>query len=93
MQLDASDEMPLNSNEVRNLTMHSIQSSSKISLTSEDSNRIIEAILNGKYSWACILFLRSMGHNPIDYIPYRTYYRLAKENQFHRQPPKRVSSF
>jgi EAL domain-containing protein (putative c-di-GMP-specific phosphodiesterase class I) len=43
-------------------------------------NQIAEAILAGKYSWACVLFLRSIGYNPVDYIPYRTYNRLLKEN-------------
>lgn len=42
--------------------------------------QLINAILNGKYSWACVLFLHSAGYNPLDYIPYRTYNRLSKEN-------------
>jgi len=52
----------------------------------EHLSQIIEAILNGKYSWACVLFLRFSGYNPLHYIPYRTYNRIVKENcQFHRQ--------
>ena len=46
----------------------------------EDFNQIIEAILDGKYSWACVLLLRCSGYNPLQYIPYRTYNRLLKEN-------------
>lgn len=46
----------------------------------EQLNQIIEAILAGKYSWACFLLLRSTGYDPLHYIPYRTYNRLVKEN-------------
>lgn len=43
-------------------------------------DQIVEAILAGKYSWACVLMLRIVGYNPLHYIPYRTYNRLLKEN-------------
>lgn len=46
----------------------------------EQFNQIVEAILDGKYSWACVLLLRFSGYNPLHYIPYRTYSRLNKEN-------------
>ena len=46
----------------------------------EQLNQIIEAILAGKYSWACFLLLRCTGYDPLQYIPYRTYNRLVKEN-------------
>ncbi len=46
---------------------------------SREIDQIIQAILEGKYSWACVLMLRTMGHNPSEYIPYRTYTRLMKE--------------
>ena len=46
----------------------------------EQLNQIIEAILAGKYSWACFLLLRCTGYDPLHYIPYRTYNRLVKEN-------------
>jgi len=49
-------------------------------MTSEQLNEILEAILDGKYSWACVLMLRFAGHNPLHYIPYRTYNRLQKQN-------------
>ncbi|HIK30414.1 MAG TPA: HetP family heterocyst commitment protein [Oscillatoriales cyanobacterium M59_W2019_021] len=49
-------------------------------MTSEQRDRVVEAILAGKYSWACLLLLRSFGYNPMHYIPYRTYNRLMKEN-------------
>lgn len=49
---------------------------------SEDQfNQIVEAILSGKYSWACLLILSFSGYNPLHYIPYGTYYRLMKANQ------------
>ena len=41
---------------------------------------VVKAILARKYSWACVLILRFHGYEPIDYIPYRTYIRLLKEN-------------
>jgi hypothetical protein len=46
----------------------------------EQFSEIIEAILAGKYSWACFLLLRCAGYNPLQYIPYRTCNRLVKEN-------------
>lgn len=49
-------------------------------INTEQLNQIVEAILAGKYSWACFLLLRSSGYNPLHYIPYRTYNRLVKEN-------------
>lgn len=63
----------------------------------EHFNQVISAIIDGKYSWACVLLLRVEGYNPLQYIPYRTYNRLLKENgsvgkskndctQLHRNP-------
>jgi hypothetical protein len=49
-------------------------------MTSEQFTQVIEAILAGKYSWACLLILRFAGYNPLHYIPYRTFNRLVKEN-------------
>ncbi|NEP18199.1 MAG: HetP family heterocyst commitment protein [Leptolyngbya sp. SIO4C1] len=49
-------------------------------ITQEQLSEIIEAILNGKYSWACVLMLKSAGYNPLHYIPYRTFNRLIKAN-------------
>ncbi|MEA5575277.1 HetP family heterocyst commitment protein [Anabaena sp. UHCC 0451] len=46
----------------------------------EQFDQVVEAILAGKYSWACVLMLRFVGYNPLHYIPYRTYNRLIKEN-------------
>jgi hypothetical protein len=48
-------------------------------LDNEQVNQVIDAILAGKYSWACVLMLRFIGHNPLHYSPYRTYNRLLKE--------------
>ncbi|WP_414552918.1 HetP family heterocyst commitment protein [Anabaena sp. CCY 0017] len=56
----------------------STQSAKKIN--TEQIEQIIKAIIAGKYSWACVLILRYSGYNPIDYIPYRTYIRLLKNN-------------
>lgn len=48
------------------------------SSNSHEIEPIITAILEGKYSWACVLMLKKMGHNPSEYMPYRTYTRLVK---------------
>jgi hypothetical protein len=49
-------------------------------ITPEQFNQIIAAITEGRYSWACVLILRFVGHNPLHFIPQRTYSRLIKEN-------------
>jgi hypothetical protein len=49
-------------------------------MTNEQFSQVVEAILAGKYSWACLLILRFSGYNPLHYIPYRTYNRLMKDN-------------
>lgn len=51
------------------------------SLSEDQFSRIVAAILDGKYSWACLLMLSFAGRNPLQYIPYRTYNRLMKENE------------
>jgi hypothetical protein len=50
-------------------------------MSPEQFNQIVEAITEGRYSWACVLILRFAGYNPVYFIPYRTYSRLVKENQ------------
>ncbi|MEQ9486188.1 HetP family heterocyst commitment protein [Coleofasciculus sp. F4-SAH-05] len=50
-------------------------------LDTEQLSEITEAILDGKYSWACFLLLRDVGYEPSEYIAYRTYYRLLKEHR------------
>ncbi|MEM8611783.1 MAG: HetP family heterocyst commitment protein [Cyanobacteria bacterium P01_H01_bin.105] len=54
----------------------------KASMSEEEFALIIDAILNGKYSWACVLILKNAGYEPGHYIPYRTLNRLIKENGF-----------
>jgi len=49
-------------------------------ISPEQLNQVIEAITEGRYSWACVLILRFVGHNPLHFIPQRTYSRLIKEN-------------
>lgn len=48
-------------------------------MTEEQFTQVVEAIVSGKYSWACVLILRFAGYNPLHYIPYRTYNRLMKD--------------
>jgi hypothetical protein len=62
----------------QNVADYNRQISKKIN--TEQIEQIVKAIIAGKYSWACVLLLRFSGHNPIDYIPYRTYIRLLKNN-------------
>jgi len=50
-------------------------------MSNDQFNQIVDAILSGKYSWACLLILRFSGYNPLHYIPYRTYNRLMKSNR------------
>lgn len=49
-------------------------------MTPEEFTEVINAIAEGKYSWACVLILRIAGYNPLHYIPYRTYNRLIKDH-------------
>ncbi|BAZ12969.1 heterocyst differentiation protein HetP [Calothrix sp. NIES-4071] len=57
-----------------------ISSNFKKPVHPEQFDQVVEAILAGKYSWACVLMLRFAGYNPLHYIPYRTYNRLLKDN-------------
>ncbi|MBW4557761.1 MAG: HetP family heterocyst commitment protein [Trichormus sp. ATA11-4-KO1] len=57
-----------------------ISSNFNKAMNPQQFDQIVEAILAGKYSWACVLMLRIVGYNPLHYIPYRTYNRLLKEN-------------
>ena len=50
-------------------------------MTEDQFNQIVEAIISGKYSWACLLILRFAGYNPLHYIPYRTYNRIMEDNR------------
>ncbi|MEM9808989.1 MAG: HetP family heterocyst commitment protein [Cyanobacteria bacterium P01_D01_bin.56] len=62
-------------------------------MNKEQFDEVIEAILDGKYSWACVLFLYFAGHNPLQYMPYRTYHRLMKANRpqnSHHQASQKV---
>jgi hypothetical protein len=61
-------------------------------MTTEQFTQVVDAILAGKYSWACVLVLRFAGYNPLHYIPYRTYNRLMKENASTKTKSKETSS-
>lgn len=61
-------------------------------MTDEQFNQVVEAIMSGKYSWACLLILRFAGYNPLHYIPYRTYNRLMKTNIEPTAKPSSVST-
>ncbi|GAB4365022.1 MAG: hypothetical protein Kow00121_01230 [Elainellaceae cyanobacterium] len=59
---------------------NAFQDSSRV-MSPEQFDCIVKAIVEGKYSWACVLILRFAGYNPAHYIPYRTYKRLIRENR------------
>ena len=59
-------------------------------MSPEQFTQVVDAILAGKYSWACVLILRFAGYNPLHYIPYRTYNRLLKDNNQVRSSSKQV---
>lgn len=61
-----------------------ISSNLDTTVKAQQFDKVVEAIIAGKYSWACVLMLRFAGYNPLHYIPYRTYNRLLKENQANR---------
>jgi hypothetical protein len=63
-----------------NQEITNISNNSEKTIQPEKFDQVVEAILAGKYSWACVLILRFSGYNPLHYIPYRTYNRLLKEN-------------
>ena len=50
-------------------------------IAKETMNRIIECIIDGKYSSACLILLEAAGYDPLHYIPYSTYNRLQKQLQ------------
>ena len=72
-------------NTKNHMSRHRVQSETKLDkvMESREFDRIVAAILAGKYSWACVLILRFAGYNPLHYIPYRTYNRLMKNNSQH----------
>ncbi|MEO1431498.1 MAG: HetP family heterocyst commitment protein [Cyanobacteria bacterium J06633_8] len=72
------------------MNQESIGISSNLDKTihSEQFDQVVEAILAGKYSWACVLMLRFAGYNPLHYIPYRTYNRLIKEHSPKKSKPQ-----
>ena len=72
-----------------NQNLSSFNSEQDQIMTTEQFDEIVEAILCGKYSWACVLILRFANYNPLHYIPYRTYKRLIKDNQ----QTKKIGSF
>jgi hypothetical protein len=72
---------PLISGLFMNYQASSPQKDFHSAISPEQFNQIIEAITDGRYSWACVLILRCIGYNPIHYIPQRTYSRLIKENR------------
>ncbi|MEH1965578.1 MULTISPECIES: HetP family heterocyst commitment protein [unclassified Nostoc] len=63
-----------------NYQISSSQKNFHKAISPEQLDQVIEAITDGRYSWACVLILRFVGCNPPHYIPQRTYSRLKKDN-------------
>ncbi|NET36659.1 MAG: HetP family heterocyst commitment protein [Cyanothece sp. SIO1E1] len=61
-------------------------------MSTEELNQILDAILMGKYSWACVLMLRFADFDPLSYVPYRTYARILKENRQNNVSKLSISS-
>jgi hypothetical protein len=61
----------------RNYYNYSSESYLDRAMSQEQFDQVVEAILAGKYSWACVLILQAVGYNPLHYIPYRTYMRVG----------------
>ncbi|ACB52025.1 HetP protein [Crocosphaera subtropica ATCC 51142] len=75
---------------------YSANSKQSRTMTEEQFEKIVDAILAGKYSWACVLILQTAGYNPLHYIPYRTYNRLIKDNclkQSHKKEKNEQRNF
>lgn len=72
------------------MNSQTLYSNTKIdkAMSPEQFTQVVDAILAGKYSWACVLLLRFAGYNPLHYIPYRTYNRLIKEHSQVGRPSK-----
>ncbi len=64
---------------MNNYRIYPNQKSKKL-INENHLQEIIEAIESGKYSFACLLFLKFSGYNPLLYLPYRTYNRLMKNH-------------
>lgn len=58
-------------------------------MSPEQFKQVVDAITEGRYSWACVLILRFAGYNPVHFIPHRTYSRLLKENRV--EAPSRLT--
>lgn len=48
--------------------------------TDNYNSEIIAAIIEGQYSWACALYLKSIGYEPTAYMPHRTYNRILRKH-------------
>jgi len=62
---------------------HDSMSRSKMfkAMTEQQFEEVVSAILDGKYSLACMLILEFAGYNPLYYFPRRTFTRLKKEHK------------
>ncbi|MBD2565540.1 HetP family heterocyst commitment protein [Nostoc sp. UIC 10607] len=63
-----------------NYQISSSQKNFQKAISPEQLDQVMEAISDGRYSWACVLILRFVGYNPLHFIPQRTYSRLIKDN-------------
>jgi hypothetical protein len=76
---------PIGLDEIMNLNQHYkspqvAQNCKDRVMRPEQFEQVVAAIASHKYSWACVLILQFAGYNPLQYIPYRTYNRIVREN-------------
>lgn len=73
--------------------MYSSQQTSPDNTISDDKmEKIIDAVIDGKYSYACLIMLEEAGYDPTHYIPYRTYNRLQKQHQANYQSAQKSTT-
>jgi len=62
-------------------TMTHLQTHTQFSVDHDaQTAEIIAAIIDGEYSWACALYLQSIGCEPTAYMPHRTYTRILRKH-------------
>jgi len=61
-------------------------------ISQDKMDKIIDAVIDGKYSYACLIMLEEAGYDPAQYITYRTYNRLQKQHRASYQPSQTAAA-
>ncbi len=72
------------------MTYSKQQNQTSAAISEDKMDSIVDAILEGQYSYACLILLEETGHDPVQYIPYRTYNRLQKQRQMNHLAKRQV---